>query len=423
MKPVSLASAELLPEGWSLLPLHSVARPRKRPNTGMRESNLLSLSYGQIIPKDINNLDGLLPESFDTYQIVEPGNIVCRFTDLQNDQRSLRTGLVQERGIITSAYTTIQPTIDSRWMHYFLRAYDQNKLFYGLGGGLRQGLKFDDIKHLPVVVPPREQQGEIAEFLDRETAQIDAMIDAQQRLIALLFERRLSAINTLLAAAHGIPRTPLGEVVEIQTGITLGKSYEGDTGLEEYPYLRVANVQTGHVNTDELTTILLPPREARRALLRAGDVLITEGGDRAALARGSLWRGQVDPCLHQNHIYALRPRGDRLVAEYLVYVLESSRARTYFERTRRQTTNLSATNSSLVRAFRFTLPSIDGQRLLVERLDETVARMDALIAAAERSIALLRERRAAVITAAVTGRLDPSTGVERVEEMLEGAAL
>lgn len=388
----------------------------------------VSQSLG-VVRRSLISEDDPRADDLSKYKVSAAGDLVLsRFNAYRG-----ALGLAPERGLVSPDYLVLRalPGTSNAYLRYLLLSDGLKSLMRMSVGGIgatdpdSSGFSRIDKKIFGRAAVPVQDFGEqvaIAGFLDRETAQIDAMIEAQRILVARLIERRLSAINTLLEEAGGIDRTPLGTVVTIQTGITLGKTYEGESELVEYPYLRVANVQTGHVNTDDLTTILLPPWEAHRAMLRAGDVLITEGGDRAALARGSLWQGEVDPCLHQNHIYALRPKADRLMAKYLVYVLESSLARSHFERTRRQTTNLSATNSSLVRAFRFTLPSIDDQRRLVKTLDQTAARMDALIDVAGRSIDLLRERRAALITAAVTGRLDPRTGVERLDDIMEVAA-
>lgn len=401
------AWAPLVPAGWCVVPLFAVGRESRTKNTGLAEQNLLSLSYGRIIRKDINASEGLLPESFETYQIVQPDDIVFRFTDLQNDQRSLRSARVLERGIVTSAYMAFTPRrVSARFFAYLMRGYDVSKVFYGMGGGLRQSLKFADVRRLPVLLPPTEEQCAIADFLDRETAKIDALIEKQNALIDRLRERRLSCLNTHLEAVPGAVGTPLRKVVRIQSGVTLGKAFEQSRHLVDYPYLRVANVQTGRVQIDDVSSIELPPEVANRSLLRKGDVLITEGGDRAALARGSLWTGELDPCLHQNHLYALRPDPRALRAEYLLYVLEGSAARQYFESTRRQTTNLSATNSRLVRAFRFTLPSVAEQDSIVAALERELSQIDALIATCERFVELVRERRSALITAAVTGQID-----------------
>src|SRR5690554_4228093 len=161
----------------------------------MREDNLLSLSYGRIVRRDINTNEGLLPESFETYQIVEPGDTVFRLTDLQNDQRSLRTALVGERGIITSAYLALEPIgVQPEYFAYLVRAYDHDKTFYRMGSGLRQTLKFEELRRLPVLVPPYEEQRRIAAFLDHETARIDELVREQEALLTQLEERKSSFI-------------------------------------------------------------------------------------------------------------------------------------------------------------------------------------------------------------------------------------
>ena len=117
----------------------------------MVESHLLSLSYGRIVPRDIGSSDGLVPESYETYQIVDPDDIIFRFTDLQNDKRSLRSARATERGIITSAYVAVKPIdIEARYAEYLMRSYDLAKVFYGLGGGVRQSLKFSGSSQMRV---------------------------------------------------------------------------------------------------------------------------------------------------------------------------------------------------------------------------------------------------------------------------------
>jgi restriction endonuclease S subunit len=167
-----------IPAAWESLPLYAVAKENNVKNEGMACDNLLSLSYGRIIPKDIDTNFGLLPASFEGYQIVQPGYTVLRLTDLQNDKRSLRTGYVTETGIITSAYLGLIPgeRLDSRYFTYLLHAYDLLKIYYGLGSGLRQSLKFSDMKRLPVMIPPMPEQQRIAAFIDKKTAKIEGLI-------------------------------------------------------------------------------------------------------------------------------------------------------------------------------------------------------------------------------------------------------
>ena len=185
-----------IPEHWEVDPLFSFGRERKEKNKGMVEENLLSLSYGRIIRKDITSTDGLLPESFETYQIVRKGDIVFRLTDLQNDKRSLRSALVEEDGIITSAYLAIQPRgPSSNFLNYLYRSYDTCKVFYSMGGGLRQSMKYDDMKRLPSLMPPCQEQTVIGNFLDSETAKLNSLISEKQTLIKSLKEYRTSLIH------------------------------------------------------------------------------------------------------------------------------------------------------------------------------------------------------------------------------------
>lgn len=131
MKDSGIEWVGRIPAHWPIHPVYSYYGERKNKNRLGKEDNLLSLSYGRVIRKDINTNDGLLPESFNTYNIVEAGDIIIRPTDLQNDKRSLRTGLVKEHGIITSAYIDLCPLkqVDSRYFHFLLHAYDVMKVF------------------------------------------------------------------------------------------------------------------------------------------------------------------------------------------------------------------------------------------------------------------------------------------------------
>jgi type I restriction enzyme, S subunit len=174
-----------VPAGWGLRQAGQLANQTKTPNEGMAETNLLSLSYGKVKRRDINATDGLLPASFETYNIIEPDDIVLRFTDLQNDQKSLRVGRATERGIITSAYVTVRPFDPScsRFMYYALHAYDLRKGFYGMGAGVRQGLKWQEAKYIELPWPSEAEQARIADFLDAKCAEVDRAVSAAEQSI------------------------------------------------------------------------------------------------------------------------------------------------------------------------------------------------------------------------------------------------
>lgn len=179
MKDSGIEWIGAMPRAWKMNTIAQIFLQVKCKNTGLQERNLLSLSYGKVKRKSIDTVEGLLPESFDGYNIIEKDDIVLRLTDLQNDHTSLRVGLAEERGIITSAYLTIRNRSNfcPKYLYYYLHSFDIAKGFYGMGAGVRQGLNWDGVKWLKILVPSVPEQERIAAFLDAECAEIDAVLE------------------------------------------------------------------------------------------------------------------------------------------------------------------------------------------------------------------------------------------------------
>ena len=310
---------------------------------------------------------------------------------------------------------------DIRYLHYALPPILKviNDLTYSTTVKHLSG--FDVLQQL-VPLPDTEMQTKICDFLDRETAQIDNLIAKQERLIELLAEKRQAIITQVVTKGldptaptkpSGIPWQgdlpahwtirPLKNLMQMQTGITLGKDFT-DVETFSYAYLRVANVQIGFVDLSDVKEIQLPPSIAMSSLLRPGDVLMTEGGDRDKLARGCIWDGAINPCVHQNHIFAVRTNR-KLLNEFLVYLLDADPARTYFYMTGKQSTNLASTNSTTVKNFKFGVPPLREQEQIVDYLKVKTRQLDELTGKSSAVIAALRERRSALIAAAVSGNI------------------
>lgn len=184
------------------------------------------------------------------------------------------------------------------------------------------------------------------------------------------------------APPAGWEKTSLDHVAEVQTGIAKGKAINGATVT--LPYLRVANVQDGHVDLSVMKEITLKPSEVNRYSLRKGDVLFTEGGDFDKLGRGTVWNGEIEPCLHQNHVFAVRPNPDRLLPQFLAYQAASQYGRRYFQLSSKQSTNLASINSTQLKQFPVLLPPLAEQRKIAEILrtwDLGVEKLAALRAA------------------------------------------
>ncbi len=205
-----------IPEHWEVKPLFTVAFENKVKNSGNQCGNLLSLSYGKIVKKDIDTNFGLLPESFETYQIVEGGYTILRLTDLQNDKRSLRSGFVREKGIITSAYVGLIPSaeVDGLFLSDLLHAYDLMKIFYSLGNGVRQSMNYKDLKRLPILLPPKSEQKLISNYLRNKTAEIDDLISTAEQQVSLFKEYRQSIISEAVTGKIKVADSEIVATVE-----------------------------------------------------------------------------------------------------------------------------------------------------------------------------------------------------------------
>ena len=415
-----------VPEGWEVKPLFGCAVERSESNKGMLVDNLLSLSYGRIIAKDLMTNEGLLPESFETYQIVRRGDIVLRLTDLQNDKRSLRSALVEEDGIITSAYLAVSPRrSNATFMAYLFRAYDLTKVFYSMGGGVRQTMKFADMKRLPTVLPPLPEQTAIAEFLDRETAKIDGLVAEQRRLMELLKEKRQAVISH--AVTKGLnPHAPmkpsgiewLGDVPEgwsvapfkRQIARNDGGVWGDDPdGISDTIVLR-STEQTvdGRWQLDNPASRKLSEPDIDGALLDEGDLLLTKSsGSSLHIGKTTLVTAEIAEmrCCYSNFMQRIRTK-PTFLPKLAWYFLNNQLARQQLDLVSNSTTGLANLNATMVGQLVVIVPPFPEQTAIVGFLETELLKFDTLTAEAQRAIDLLQERRTALISAAVTGQID-----------------
>lgn len=284
-----------------------------------------------------------------------------------------------------------------------------------------QNLRVSDYLNSHVAFPPLPEQQRIAAYLDASCGAIDSAVAAKRSQLETLDRLRKSIIQR--AVTRGIAERvtleltgnawmeeiPLGwklvclkRIAKIQGGLTLGKQYEGT--LIERPYLRVGNVQDGHLDLADVSVIELPASVAAGVELRIDDVLMTEGGDLDKLGRGTLWRGEIPHCLHQNHLFAVRCFLHKLKPMFLAYVTTAKYGRDYFEATGKKTTNLACTNATKVGQFPIPLPPLAEQEAICAHLVEKLGKMDTLIATIESQIGTLNAYRKSLIHECVTGQ-------------------
>ena len=200
LKECSIGWISSIPEHWEEKMLFQCVSEQTISNKIAHNQNLLSLSYGRIINKDINTTSGLLPASFDGYQIVHNGNVILRLTDLQNDHKSLRVAFATQTGIITSAYTCLKSrnNMIPEYLYFLLHSLDVCKVFYGMGGGVRQSIGYNDIRRMLIVLPPIEEQEGIVTYCRQEGEKIDQLINGIKYEISLVQELRTKTIADLV---------------------------------------------------------------------------------------------------------------------------------------------------------------------------------------------------------------------------------
>lgn len=339
-------------------------------------------------------------------------------------------GVSPLEGSVSLINIVLQPRNDyyGRYVHYLLRCQPFSEEYYRMGRGIVADLwttRYSEMKSIIVPVPPRAEQNQIVRYLDWQVSKINRLIAAKKREIQLLKEQKQREISHIVT--HGIdPDTALRDTniswigcipahwecvslkrcATVKSGITLGKQYSPGTELISVPYLRVANVQNGYVDTSDIATLLVTPDEARQYQLNKGCVLMTEGGDRDKLGRGCVWNGEIDNCIHQNHIFAVTVNDSLLENSWLEYVSASDVGRVYFDITAIKTTNLACTNATKVLSFPIPLPPRDEQETIVSVLMTKCTHFDAVINGIEKQISLLNEVRTRLISDVVTGQID-----------------
>lgn len=419
-----------IPKNWQVTPLFGVASTESIKNESGSESNVLSLSYGNIIKRDVEENFGLLPESFNTYQMVNPGELILRLTDLQNDKRSLRVGYSKEKGIITSAYLKLiaeRNKLNDRFLYRLLHSYDTTKVFYGMGGGLRQSMKFDDMRRLPILVPLLDEQLKIANFLDHETAKIDALIEKQQQLIKLLKEKRQAVISH--AVTKGLNPNArmrnsgvewLGEVPEhwdvcklkhiisaLESGVSVNAADVPAYG-DELGVLKTSCVYTRSFRVEENKTVLKEEENRVKCPIRKGAIIISRMNTPELVGASALV--EID----EANIYL----PDRLwQTVFASNVILNPKFISFFMMIKgfRNQISLAAEGASSSMqniakddylSINIALPDIAEQNGIVSYLEKKLEGFQKLEEYTNKAIELMQERRIALISAAVTGKID-----------------
>ena len=402
-----------VPAHWKVMKLSQSASVHFISNRNVQHQNLLSLSYGKIVRKDIDSSFGLLPSSFDNYQIIEPGNIVLRLTDLQNDQKSLRVGLCNEVGIITSAYLAIQSReyVLSSFLYLALHIADVKKVFYGLGSGLRQSLNWTGLRRIDIPIPPMEEQLAIVEYLERKVGEIDHFLELTEQRIERLRELKQAVISE--AVTRGIdpsaPLTPsgilwLGNVPAHWKVMKLSQIASAHfISNKNVQHQNLLSLSYGQIVRKDIDSSfgLLPSSFDNYQIIKPGNIVL-----RLTDLQNDQKSLRVGLCNEVGIItsaYLVLQSREYVLSSFLYLALHIADVKKVFYGLGsglRQ--SLSWTG---LRRIDIPIPPVEEQKAIVEYIEERVGRIDRLVASYEEQLERVRELKQSIISEAVTGQV------------------
>lgn len=421
MKDSGIAWIGAMPRAWKMNTIAQIFLQVKCKNTGLQEKNLLSLSYGKVKRKSIDTVEGLLPESFDGYNIIEKDDIVLRLTDLQNDHTSLRVGLAEERGIITSAYLTIRNRSNfcPKYLYYYLHSFDIAKGFYGMGAGVRQGLNWDGVKWLKILAPSVPEQERIAAFLDAECAEIDTVLEKTRASIEEYKKLKQAVITQAVTKGVRGDRPMKDSGIEwigdIPAEWEIRKIFRainkvGD--IDHYmpgsvddgiPYLMTGDLQEklSDVNLKRCKKVSFQDYEMLSSKIRVskGDVIFA----RYATIGTVCFVDTEDNILVSYACLIIKPNSSLLYGEFLFYYLKSTAFLEEIKQYIKANTQANVGLDSVSKA-KIALPSIHEQQKIVEYLRDKCKKIDALIAKKQQYLTEIENYKKSLIYEYVTGK-------------------
>lgn len=420
-KPSKTLWQEQIPSHWQETELRILFADNKNKNIGLVERNLLSLSYGKLKRKDIDNATGLVPASFEGYQIIDEGYIVLRFTDLQNDKKSLRVGYANEKGIITNAYVGLAPkaNIHSKYFYYQLHFLDKIKYFYNLGSGVRQSLAYKEFGRETVLIPEKDEQIAIANFLDFKLAKIDRFIRKKKQLIKLLNEKKAAIISQ--AVTKGLnPNAKLK-----LTGIEWLGNIPEHWQLNKLKYL--CKITTGNKNTEDRIEdgdydffVRSQIIEKINSYSFDGEGILTAGDGVGVGKVFHYVNGKFD---YHQRVYLFYDFPKTVYGKFLFYYLK------ILLKTELMLYNAKSTVDSVrlpvLKNFPVALPKYSEQKEIVAYIENEFQIIEKTVATIESEVSLTQEYKTALIAEAVTGKIDvrdfeiPETSEEETFEELE----
>lgn len=303
--------------------------------------------------------------------------------------------------------TTVDSSVNASFICYY---FSHRPPVYLIKDDAYPSISLKDIGDMQIEIPDLDIQNKIVAILDKA----NSLVKKREETIAKYDELLRATFLEMFLKFQGINTQKLDEVAHVVSGLTKGKNYKGKT-TDMYPYMRVANVQDGYLDLNEIKEIEATAEEAKRYKLEEDDLLLTEGGDSDKLGRGTLWKNQVENCIYQNHIFRVRVKDRQVVnPTFLSFQLSSQYGKAYFLKAAKQTSGIASINSTQLKAFPVYLPPIEEQT----RFEKIIQKGEANKAALSQSLQIINDLNGAIAQLAFKGELTFNTAVD-LEVLLE----
>lgn len=260
-------------------------------------------------------------------------------------------------------------SINNKLLMYFINSPETRKKIEELQTGTtRKRISRGNLSTIRIPIPPLNEQNRIVAKIEELFSELDCGIYKLNHIQSQLKVYQEALLMYEFKKVESAPFIKLRDLCSIRGGATKGRDLTGKVTID-LPYLRVANVQEGYLNLKEIKTISVLPADKAKYELRYGDILYTEGGDRDKLGRGTVWKEEIQNCIHQNHVFRARPKSTDYNSYYISYYSRTKDAKAYFYKHGKQTTNLASINISVLSDLPVPIVSIDEQLKIVEHLD------------------------------------------------------
>ena len=295
----------------------------------------------------------------------------------------------------------LQSKSNNKFLCYYLNYFDYNSY---VSGTTRLKLTQAQLKRIEIPDISKDEQQRIVSCIEELFSELDKGVETLQTIKEQLAVYRQAVLTSLYPEMTEENTVSLDAIADITSGITKGRKLDGQDTLR-LPYLRVANVQNGYLNLSEMKSIELKPSEREKYLLKYGDVLYTEGGDRDKLGRGTIWRDEIKECVHQNHVFKARVDTTRALPKYVSYWSMSTPARNYFYTKGKQSVNLASINKTILSALLLPLPDKACQEKIVNCIEERFSLCDNIEQTVDNALTQAESMRKGILKKAFEGEL------------------